>query len=366
MKAAVLYGVNTPLVVEEVELQQPQAGEVLVKLAASGVCHSDLHVIIGDLKRPLPMILGHEGAGVVEEVGPGVKSVRPGDHVVIAWVASCGECAYCIEGKPHLCTTSAKHRFEGTMPDGTKRLSKDGQNISHFLGVSSFAQYAVVAESAAILIRKDVPLDKASLVGCGVLTGVGAAINTAKVRPGSTVAVIGTGGVGLNVIQGCQLAGAEKIIAVDLLDNKLEMAKIFGATHTVNAGIGDPIQKIKELTGGLGVDYAFEVVGKPQTVLQAFGSLKKGGTAVAVGVPTADAIGNIPLYSLIGEEKTLKGCWYGSGTPRVDIPKILDLYMAGKLKLDELVSKVYPLDEINAAFADLQYGEVARGIIAYK
>ncbi|HBC92917.1 MAG TPA: alcohol dehydrogenase [Pelotomaculum sp.] len=363
MKAAVLYELNKPLVVEEVDIEHPKDGEVLVKLAASGVCHSDLSAITGVLKKPLPVILGHEGAGVVAEVGPGVKNVKVGDHVVISWIASCGQCAYCIEGKPRLCPSAAKVRAEGTLPDGTKRLSINGQTISHSGGVSSFAEYCVVAESSAIPIRKDAPLDKAALVGCAVLTGVGTALNGAKVQPGSTVAVIGAGGVGLNVIQGSQLAGAEKIIAVDLADSKLEMAKFFGATHTVNSGKVDPVQAIKGLTGGLGVDYVIEVIGLPQTVGLAFDSIKKGGSVTLIGMPDASVTWNMPILEMIRKEAIVQGSYYGNAVERVDIPKYMDLYMAGKLKLDELISKFYTLDEINTVFKDMEKGEIARGMI---
>lgn len=365
MKAAVLYELNTPLVVEEVELQQPQEGEVLIKVAASGVCGSDLHVINGGIKRTLPMVLGHECAGVVVETGKGVTKVQPGDHVIVSWVAPCGNCAYCIAKKPHLCSTAAARRFTGVMDDGTCRIRKDGRAIHHFMGVSSFAEYAVVAENAAIPINKSIPFDIAALVGCGVMTGIGAAINTAKVEPGSTVAIIGLGGVGLNVVQGCRLAGAEKIIVIDVLDNKLEGARDFGATHFINARNIDTVQAVRDITAGIGVDYAFEVIGNPTTALQAFNCTKKGGMALVVGIAAADKTANIPLYSFPAEEKTMTGSWYGSTNPPVDFPKILNLYSAGKLKLDELVSRVFSLDQINEAFDVLQQGDVIRSVIIF-
>ncbi len=363
MKAAVFYEEHKPLVVEEVNIQPPQAGEVMVKLAASGVCHSDLSVIQGVLKKPVPNILGHEGAGVVVEVGLGVKNVQVGDHVVITWISACGKCAYCIAGKPRLCLDGGKVRAQGIMPDGTKRVSKDGQPIFTSGGVSTFAEYCVIAESCAIPIRKDAPLDKVALIACGVLTGVGAALNSANVQPGSTVAVIGCGGVGLNAIQGSQLAGAEKIIAVDLADSKLEMAKVFGATHIVNAGQTDVVLAIKDLTGGYGADYCIELIGIPATVGQAYNCLKKGGVAVLVGMQ--NAFFSLPILETVRNEITIKGCYYGSVVERSDLPKYVDLYMAGKLKLDELISKVYTLDEINEAFYDMEHGDVARGMVVF-
>lgn len=358
MKAAVLYGPNK-LAVEEIQVEEPKAGEVLVKMAAAGVCHSDLHFIEGLWPYPAPFVMGHEGAGVVERVGPGVTLVAPGDHVILSWVAPCGLCRDCAAGRPYICKTGPV----ATMKDGTTRFYKGDQRIFHQTGVSSFAEYAVVHETAAIRIRTDAPLDRAALIGCGVMTGVGAVINTANVEVGASVAVLGCGGVGLNVVQGAVLAGAIKIIAVDTLDNKLEMAKNLGATHTVNASSEDPVARIREITDG-GADYAFEVIGLPDVVAQAFEAIATSGTAVMVGMPPLGSnivINSVPLFM----GKTLKGALYGSARVRVDMPMLVDLYMAGKLKLDELVSRSYPIDQISEAFEVMKKGEVARSIIKF-
>ncbi|HEX2172091.1 MAG TPA: Zn-dependent alcohol dehydrogenase [Dehalococcoidia bacterium] len=364
MKAAVLYERGTPLKVEEIEILEPRQGEVLVRLGASGVCHSDLHVVNGQIPSPLPIILGHEAAGTVERVGEGVTVVKPGDHVVLSFMPSCGLCRYCTTGRPHLCDVGARSTAAGTLFDGTVRFRKGDQEIKHMSGVASFGQYTVANQESCIPIREDVPFDRACLVGCGVMTGVGAVINTAKVEPGSSVVVIGAGGVGLNVIQGAVLAGAEKIIAVDMLDNKLEMAQQFGATHVINAGREDPARSVRRLTGG-GADYAFEVIGNVKTIRQAYDAVQRGGTAVVVGVAAVGAEVGLPAFSLPMMEKTLKGSFYGSTRPRVDMPKLIDLYLAGKLKLDELITRTIPLDAVNEAFGAMERGEVARSVIVY-
>ena len=364
-KAAVLHAVGQKLDVREVEVARPQPGEVLIRMAAGGVCHSDLHVMTGHLTASLPAILGHEGSGVVADVAPGVTSLKPGDHVLPLWRLSCGECEYCANGRPALCAAGMQIRMTGRLADGTSRFSLDGKEIKHFAGVSTFSEYTVIPERAVLKIPNDIPLEKAALLGCAVITGVGAVINCARVKPGSTVAVFGTGGVGLNVVQGAALAGAEKIIAVDLLDNKLEFARKFGATHAVNASRGEPAEQIRALTGGKGADYAFEVVGLPKTVRQAYDSLAKRGMAIVVGVsPTASEV-SVPLLPLVFEERVLTGSIYGSAVPRVDIPRLIDLYRAGKLKLDELLTRSYPLTQINAAYEALERGEVARSVVTF-
>ena len=354
MKAAVLREVKQPLVIEEVTLDDPGPGQLLVKTAASGVCHSDLHFIEGLWPSPLPVVLGHEAAGVVEQVGPGVTHAEPGDHVVLLFVPFCGSCRYCTTGRPNLC---GRARTRG------QTLHIGEQAVAPFASLSSFAEYMVVPEGGVVKIKKEVPLDKAALVGCGVMTGVGAAINTAKVQPGSSCAVIGTGGVGLNVIQGCVLAGAERIIAIDIHANKLEMAREFGATHVIDASNEDAVAKVQELTNG-GADYAFEVIGLPEAITQAFEMVRRGGEAIVVGMAPAGSEVTIsaPGFML---EKVLRGCVYGSSRPRYDMPRLLDLYMAGKLKLDELVSRTYPLEGINEAFAAMKNGEVARSVIVF-
>ena len=338
---------------------------MLVKMAAAGVCHSDLHVVKGDLAAPLPGILGHEGAGVVLEVGGGVTNVAPGDHVIPLWRASCGTCYYCSRGRPALCDLGTKIRLTGRMLDGTSRFSRNGEEIFHFNGVSSFAEMSVLPAAGVIPIPKDVPLEQAALIGCAVLTGVGAVLNTARIEPGSSVVVIGAGGVGLNVIQGAAIAGAERVIAVDLLDHKLELARQFGATHTINGAREDVLEKVKALTQGRGADYAFEVIGLPRTVAQAVAVIRRGGTAVAIGIPAVTAEFTLPALPLVTQEKVLKGSLYGSCDFHRDIPLILGLYSAGKLKLDELITKTYTLDEINVAFAALERGDGARGVIKF-
>lgn len=362
MKAAVLYELNTPLKVEDVDLANPKRGEVRVKIAANGVCHSDYSVIHGVLRSPLPVIPGHEGAGIVEEVGPDVTLVKPGDHVVLSFAPYCGHCYYCSIGRPVLCDNMRLTMGKGTLLDGTCRLSKGGKPVYHMAGLSSFAHYAVVAEISCIKIPDNVPLDKACLVGCGVMTGVGAAINTAKVAPGTSAVVIGCGGVGLNTIQGCALAGAATIIAVDLMDNKLEYAKQFGATHTINPSKQDLVKTVRSLTEGRGADYSFEVIGLGKTIEQAYACARQGGMTIVVGAPSREDTVTIPASSLL-VEKEIKGSLYGSARPRVDMPQLIDLYMKKKLKIDELVSRTYSLDEVNVAMEALAKGEVARSVV---
>jgi NDMA-dependent alcohol dehydrogenase len=364
-RAAILFEVGKKLEIREVDVQAPRAGEVLVRMAAGGVCHSDLHVMTGHLIAPLPAILGHEGSGVVADVGPGVTSVSPGDHVIPLWRLSCGECEYCTGGRPALCPEGTQVRMTGRLPDGTTRFSLSGQELKHFAGVSSFSEYSVIPERAVLKIPADLPLERAAVLGCAVITGVGAAINAARVAPGSSVAVFGCGGVGLNVIQGAGLAGARTIIAVDLLESKLEYARRFGATHTINASAGDPVEQVRALTGGRGVDYAFEVIGLTATMRQAYDSLAKRGMAVIVGVTPMTTEVAVPVMSLVFEERVLTGSIYGSSRPRIDIPRLIDLYRAGKLLLDELLTRTYPFEHINEAYAALERGEVARSVVTF-
>jgi S-(hydroxymethyl)glutathione dehydrogenase/alcohol dehydrogenase len=364
-QAAVLFEVGKKLELCEVDVQAPGPGEVLVRMAVGGVCHSDLHVMTGHLVASLPAILGHEGSGVVADVGPGVASVKAGDHVIPLWRMSCGFCEYCSDGRPALCPEGTQIRMTGRLLDGTTRFSLGGREIKHFAGVSSFAQYSVIPEKAILKIPADFPLDRAALLGCAVITGVGAAINAARVRPGSSVAVFGTGGVGLNVVQGAAIAGAEKIIAIDLVDRKLEYATRFGATHTINPASGSPVEQVRALTGGRGVDYAFEVIGLPAVMRQAFDCLAKRGTAVVVGVAPMTAEVAVPVMSLVYEERVLTGSVYGSSRPRIDIPKLMELYRIGRLKLDELLTRSYPFREINEAYEALERGEVARSVVAF-
>lgn len=363
MKAAVFYRPHEPLSVEEVELLAPQRQEVTVRIAAAGVCHSDLHFIDGLLPHAAPAVLGHEGAGVVEAIGENVTYVQPGDHVILAFIPSCGQCPYCIVGRPNLCIAGGRAAARGTLLDGTTRLRKDGETVYHMSCAACFAERAVVPESGLVKIREDMPLDRAALIGCGVMTGVGAAINTARVQAGSSVAVIGCGGVGLNVIQGAALCGAAKIIAIDVVDLKLELAQQFGATHAVNAAKEDAVGTVRNISPG-GVDYAFEVIGRPETMRQAYDAVRRGGMAVVVGLAPVGAELSIPAASLLSE-KILTGSSYGGCRPRVDMPKLVELYLAGKLKLDELISRVYPLEGIGEAFEAMRAGEVARSIIKF-
>ena len=362
VKGAVMYNFNEPLKIESVQLKTPREDEVVVRLAASGVCHSDLSVVQGKLPFPPPAILGHEGAGIVEEVGKAVTDLKAGDHVVLSWVQNGGRCHYCVAGHHHLCDSGVRSMMEGQ----EFVFEKDGLAISRMAGVGSFAERTVVRATAAIKIPDDVPLDAACLVGCGVMTGVGAAVNTAKIRPGQTVAIFGCGGVGLNVIQGAVLCGAARIIAVDLVPRKLQWAKEFGATHTVNGTeVADVPDAIRSLTDGLGVDFAFEVIGAPAVITQAFLSVKRGGAAVIVGVPGFDQMVTLPAAMLALEEKSLVGSLYGSASVRRDMLKLIDLYMHKRLKIDELISRRIGLDDVNAAFDAMENGEVARSVIVY-
>ncbi len=364
-RAAVLFEAGQKLEVREVEVQDPGPGEVRIEMVAGGVCHSDLHVMTGHLSAPLPAVLGHEGAGIVSDTGAGVTSVRPGDHVIPLWRLSCGECVYCTGGRPALCAAGTEIRWSGRLADGTSRFKLDGAEIKHFAGVSSFSNYTVVPEKAVLKIPDDLPLERAALLGCAVITGVGAVVNAARVRPGSSVAVFGTGGVGINVVQGAVLAGAEKIIAVDLMASRLEHARRFGATHTIDASVGDPVAQVRDLTGGAGVDYAFEVVGLPATMRQAYDSLAKRGVATVVGITPTTAEVTIPSLSLVYEERVLTGSLYGSAAPKTDIPRLIDLYRAGRLKLDELLTRSYPIEEINQAYEALESGETLRSVVTF-
>jgi len=364
MKAAVFYGLEEPLKVEELEVPKPQAGEVLVKLAATGVCHTDYAVLTGAMPAPPPIVLGHEGAGIVQEIGPGVTTVKPGDHVVLFVMPACGKCRNCLAGKSYICDTASLVILAGTMMDGTTRLVRiDGESVNSYFCQASFAEYAVVHELAAAKVPDDVPLDKACLLGCGTSTGVGAVINKAKVPAGATVVIIGCGGVGQSTIMGARLATASRIFAVDVLDWKLEVAKQLGATDTINATKESPLDRIQEETMG-GVDYAFECIGKPETIALALDCVRSGGTAVAIGmVPYGTMVPIDGAFLLF--DKTLTGCLGGSSRAGIDIPCYAELYKAGKLPLDKLVTKNYKLEEINEAFEALERGEIVRGVIVF-
>ena len=360
--AAVLYDVRKPLVVEDVDLLEPGPHEVLVRWKANGVCHSDLHVMTGDYPHPLPVVLGHEAAGVVEKIGPGVDSVAPGDHVCSSYIPSCGKCWYCIGGQPTMCALRDKPRW--FMLDGTPRFQKNGQGLHHFLQVSGYATHAVLPDVSVIPIRKDAPLDVVCLVSCGVLAGAGPVFNRAKVPPGASVAVWGCGGVGLNTIQAAKLVGAGKIIAVDVVKQKLDWAQEFGATHVVDASKDDPVARVQALSGTGGVDFAFEVVGTQKTIEQALLATHRGGTCVIVGVSPAGTKVSVDP-SLFLQQRVLTGSSFGAGHQRTDVPMLIDLYMSGRYRLDELITRRVALGELNHAFDLMLRGEVKRSVVVY-
>ena len=363
-KAVLCRELNKPVVVEQITVDSPKRGEVMVRLAACGVCHSDLSATNGTIPMAPPLVLGHEAAGEVVEVGEGVSSLAVGDHVVSSFIYMCGQCRFCSGGRPVLCVEQGKALT--TLPDGTLR-TKDaaGQPVSVFSGCGVMAEYATLSVDNVVKIDKGIPLDRAALVGCAVTTGVGAVFNTARVRPGSVVAVFGCGGVGLNVVQGAAIAGAVKILAIDSNEAKLEMARAFGATDVLKVTPGeDPTKAIKKATAG-GPDYAFECVGSGELAGLAFKCLGRGGAAVVVGVAKPGDSTSLRTMTLPFEEKSIMGSYFGSCVPRVDFPRMLGLYMAGKLKLDELITRRYSIDEAPQAFADMEAGRNARGVIVF-
>lgn len=359
MKAVVAHELNR-LAVEEVTLDRPKAHEVRIKMAAAGVCHSDLSVLNGTIPHPFPAVLGHEGAGVVEEVGEGVTHTKPGDHVVMSFVPNCGRCFHCVRNEGFLCRALPRG---GKMSDGTSRLKLGDTALAAFCSLGNMAESVVCPAISVVPVDKEIPLKVAALIGCGVTTGVGAAINTARVAPGSTVAVFGCGGVGIATIQGARVAGAARIFAVDVADDKLELAKRFGATDVVRA---DEAQKsILDQTKGIGVDYAFEAIGKAAVVETAIAVTRRGGTAVAVGVGKMTETIKLNALGFPLSGKTLCGCMFGSANPQHDFPKLLDLYRSGKLDLEGMVTRTYTIDEAPKAFEDLEKGANARGVIVF-
>ncbi|MCS6765424.1 MAG: Zn-dependent alcohol dehydrogenase [Candidatus Protistobacter heckmanni] len=362
-KAVVCREIGKPVVVEEILVEAPRRGELMIKLSACGVCHGDLSATNGTIPFPPPVVLGHEGAGVVVAVGEGVSDYAVGDHVVSSFVSMCGKCRYCQTGRPQLCDQAA--RAAAPLPDGTVR-TRDlaGNPLSVFSGCGVMAEYATLHADNVVKIDQQMPLDRAALIGCGVMTGVGAAVNTAQVDPGSVTVVFSCGGVGLSAIQGCHIAGARMIVAVDTSDAKLEMARQFGATHTLNSrNEENPAKALLKLTGG--ADFAFECVGSGEVVALAYGVLGKGGTAVVVGVANPKDTTSIRTASLTFGEKTLTGSYFGSARPRQDFPRLIGLYRAGRLKLDELITRTYSIDEAPQAFEDMQAGRNARGVIVF-
>jgi S-(hydroxymethyl)glutathione dehydrogenase / alcohol dehydrogenase len=366
-RAAVLTGLERPLELRDgVEVGEPRAGEITVRVTASGVCHSDLSVWKGVLPIPLPAVIGHEGAAVVEEVGEGVRGLAPGDRVVISWVPQCGQCYFCLRGQPQLCRTSDAVLFSGGLLDGTPRLRLDDQPLNQMCGTGTFAERTVIPATAAVKVPADLDPVVAALFGCAVLTGVGAVLNTARIRPGESVAVVGCGGVGLNVVQGARIAGATTIVAVDVSTSKLALARRLGATDTVDAREGDPVAAVRDLTGQRGADAAFEVIGLAPTIHQAIDMTRRGGQAVLVGLPALDVMVTLPaMLGVILAERTIKGCWYGSSAVQRDVPRLVELYRSGELQVEALVSDRIQLPAVNSALERLDAGEVARSVITF-
>ena len=362
MRAAVMHSRGADLAIEDLELEEPHQGEVAVWLVATGVCHSDLSGLRGTRELKLPMVLGHEGAGIVEAVGPGVTGVAPGDHVVLSAIARCGRCEACVAGQPWLCSVAGAAIFSGTMLDGTTRLRLDGRPVHHWFSQSSFAERAVVPEGAVVRVRPDVALDKVALLACGVSTGLGAVFNAARVEVGASVAVIGCGGVGVSVVVGADLAHAGTIVAIDVAEEKLEYARSLGATHTVNAAEEDPVQRVRELTGG-GADHVFECVGSARALPQLVQMIRPGGHGYVVGAAPPGTTFSFPTDGFL-RNKNLHGVTLGNITATVDIPRYVDLYAKGRLPLERLVRRTYPLDEVNDALASLEHG-VGRGVIVF-
>jgi alcohol dehydrogenase len=364
MGVAAPYATSKPLSIEQVELDDPGHGEVLVRIGAAGLCHSDLSVIDGNRPRPTPMVLGHEAAGVVEKLGPGVEDLKVGDHVVMVFVPSCGHCLPCAEGRPALCEPGAAANGAGTLLSGQRRLHRGGAEVHHHLGVSAFAEYATVSRRSLVRIDKELPLDEAALFGCAVLTGVGAVINTAKVSAGSSVAVIGLGGVGLSSLLGAVAVGARRVVAVDLSDDKLGLARQLGATDTFNPRSANAIEEIKAATGG-GVEFAFEMAGSVRALEVAYKITCRGGTTVTAGLPPPDHTFALPQVNLVAEERTVKGSYIGTCVPSRDLPRYIELYRRGRLPVDRLMSGRLKLEDINLGFDRLHEGKAVRQVVAF-
>lgn len=364
IQAAVLDAPGGPFSVETLDLEPPRDGEVLVRMAATGVCHSDWHLVTGATQHAFPVVGGHEGAGVVAAVGTGVSRVKEGDYVALNWAPSCGGCFYCLHDRPSLCGTYVEPIWAGTMLDGTTRLSRDGAPVYHFSALACFADHAVVPEVCCVPLDKRVPLTVAALIGCAVTTGVGAVLNTAALRPGSSVAVYGAGGVGLSIIMGARLAGAGRIIAVDTHEAKGDIALSFGATDFLMSG-SDTLSAIRRMTEGRGADYVFEAIGLPTVQEECLAAARPGGTVILAGVAPMGSGTNLPGAIITRQEKTITGTYYGSANPARDFPLYADLYRQKRLDLDRLVSRTYRLEQINEAYADMLGGQMARGLIVY-
>jgi alcohol dehydrogenase len=372
IKAAVLnqigaeppYDKSKPLSIDEFELDDPGHGEVMVKIGAAGLCHSDLSVIDGNRPRPTPMVLGHEAAGTVEKLGPSVDDLKVGDHVVMVFVPSCGHCLPCAEGRPALCEPGAIANNAGTLLSGARRLHRNGGDVHHHLGCSAFAEYATVSRRSLVKIDQELPFDEAALFGCAVLTGVGAVINTAKVSAGSSVAVIGLGGVGLSSLLGAVAVGARRIVAVDLSDDKLGLARQLGATDTFNPGNPSAIDEIRSATAG-GVEFAFEMAGSVKAMDLAYKITRRGGTTITAGLPPPNHTFALPQVNLVAEERTIKGSYIGTCVPIRDLPRYIELYRGGKLPVDRLMSGRLKLDEINLGFDRLHEGKAVRQVVVF-
>lgn len=370
IKAAVLrdsgkpqpYANSRPLSIEEIELDPPGRGEVLIQIKAAGLCHSDLVAINGERAKPTPMVIGHEAAGVVAEVGTDVSGFEVGDHVVPSYVSSCGRCEMCREGRPALCLPASKANMAGTMIDGTTRLHKDGTRIFHHSGVAAFAEFAVISQNALVKIDASVPFEQAALFGCAVVTGVGSVVNTANVRPGQSIVIVGLGGVGLSAMLAAIASGAGRVIAVDINDDKLLLARQLGAHHAFNAKAGNCVESIRAVTDG-GAHIAIETAGAPMALDMAYKVTRRGGTTVAAGMPGPEASITLSHLSLVGEERTLKGSYMGSCVPSRDIPRYLGMFQDGKLPIDRLTSHQIELDELNEAFDRLVEGSVVRQVL---
>ena len=363
MRAAVLHEVGAPLRLEDLTLEAPRAGEVSVRIEAAGVCHSDYHYMTGDLRCPLPVVVGHEGAGVVEAVGAGVEGVRPGDTVAMLWRPRCGRCEYCVIGQPVLCELGKVQATTGGLPDdGTTRLRLDGREVHHLMGVSCFAEQVVVSEKSVVPVPAGVPPRIAAITGCAVITGVGAVLNVVGECAGRALLVLGAGGVGLSAVMGARLVGADPVLVVDVDAAKLELAQRLGATHVIDAGREDVVEVVAAAAPG-GVDWAIDAVGRAETLQQCFACLRPGGTAVAVGLGRIGATFEIPINELVQRQKRVVGSLYGSANPLVDLPRLFRLYLAGRLPLDSLVGEEYPLESVNEAYAALSQGAVGRSVI---
>jgi alcohol dehydrogenase len=359
------YAQSRPLAVETVELAPPGPGEVLVRVKAAGLCHSDLSVINGDRPRPVPMVLGHEAAGTVEALGAGVADLAPGDHVVMVFVPSCGHCLPCAEGRPALCEPAFAANSAGTLLSGARRLSRNGAELNHLLGVAAFADAVVVSRRSLIKVDKSLAFEHAALFGCAVLTGVGAVVNTAALKPGQSAAIVGLGGVGLAGLLGAAVAGAAKIVAIDVNPDKLALAKALGATHVVNGRDGDAVEQAKAATNG-GVDFAFDFAGSVQALDTAYRVTRRGGTTVSAGLPNPKLSFALPALNLVAEERTLKGSYIGTCVPLRDIPRYVALFQQGKLPVDKLLTGRLPLEDINEGFDRLHKGEAIRQVVTFK